>query len=114
SNFAKALAANLAKQHNASSEVHWGNSGFCVDLAMLHPTKAEDVTIGVQCDMTRYGGSDDPVEWDVVQHDIHEHQGWKLFRVWSPHFFRDPDGTIAKISSEMAREAASSSNSDVT
>jgi hypothetical protein len=101
SHFAKALGAKLATTANASSEVHWGNEGFCVDLAMMNPTKAEDVTIGIQCDMTRFAGSDDPVEWDTFQTMIHESQGWKLHRVWTPHFFRDPDGVLSLIRDDV-------------
>jgi hypothetical protein len=97
SQFARALAAQLVKQHNAGSDVHWGNDGFCVDIAMHHPQRAEDVTAGVLCDTTRYAGSDDPVEWDVFRTSVHESQGWKLHRVWTPHFFRDPNGATAAI-----------------
>ena len=65
--FATALARKLAAEHNQSSSTPWGNDGFCIDVAMQHPRKLEDVTLGVLCDMTRYAGSDDPVEWDVFQ-----------------------------------------------
>lgn len=49
------------------------------------------------CDTTRYAGADDPVEWDVFRTSVHESQGWKLQRVWTPHFFRDPSGITAAI-----------------
>jgi hypothetical protein len=101
SHFAKALAARLAATHNHGSDVPWGNEGFSVDLAMQHPTRAEDVTIGVLCDMTRFAGSDDPVEWDVFRTAVHESQGWKLHRVWTPHFFRDPAGEMKQIAASI-------------
>jgi hypothetical protein len=53
STFAEAFADKLAKRNRVGSDVHWGNDGFCVDLALHHPRRAEDVTIGVLCDMSR-------------------------------------------------------------
>ncbi len=96
SQFAKALAGRLVTLHNVGSDVHWGNDGFCVDLAVHHPERAEDVSIGILCDTTRYG-TDDPVEWEVFRTHMLQQQGWKIHRVWTPHFFRDPNGCLAGI-----------------
>ena len=97
SQFARALGHTLAKSAGTSSEVHWGNEGFGVDLALLDPNRADDVTLGVQCDMTRFAGTDDPVEWDAFQNSVHESQGWRLHRVWTPHFFRDPEASLGQL-----------------
>ena len=115
SSFAKALAARLVTLHNVGSDVHWGNEGFCVDLAVHHPERAEDVSIGVLCDTTRYA-TDDPVEWEVFRTHMLQMQGWKIHRIWTPHFFRDPNGCMLSIirdieaaleqESEAARKAA--------
>ena len=96
SQFSKALAARLVTLHNVGSDVHWGNDGFCVDLALHHPERAEDVSIGVLCDTTRYA-SDDPVEWEVFRTKMLEQQGWRVQRIWTPHFFRDPKGCMTAV-----------------
>lgn len=110
--FAQALAERLASQHGLSSEVHWGNDGFCVDLALHHPANPGGGTIGVLCDGTRYPKATDRVEWDLFRTWVLESQGWKLVRLWTPHFFRDPEGATAGLlkaaSSELAREPSSS------
>ncbi|HYO10870.1 MAG TPA: AAA domain-containing protein [Tepidisphaeraceae bacterium] len=123
SQFAKALAGRLTTLHNVGSDVHWGNEGFCVDLALHHPERAEDVSIGVLCDTTRYA-TDDPVEWEVFRTHMLQQQGWKVHRIWTPHFFRDPSGCmqaiVRDIESAMAQEkeaaqrAAESSTAAVT
>src|SRR5205807_1156386 len=92
SRFAVALANNLAAQHAVGSTVPWGNEGFCIDLALHHPRRREDVTLGILCDGARFAQAEDPVEWDVFRTGILESQGWRLHRLWSPDFFRDPDG----------------------
>jgi len=101
SNFAKALGQRLASMKNVGSTIHWGNDGFCVDLAIAHPGRAEDVVLGVLCDTTRYSTQQDAVEWEVFRTQILEQQGWKLHRLWTPHFFRDPSGCTQQIIREM-------------
>ncbi|GHG86805.1 AAA domain-containing protein [Comamonas sp. JC664] len=95
--FAQALAGHLAAQHRVSSDVHWGNDGFCVDIALHHPNRPGDVTVGVLCDGTRYPKATDRVEWDLFRTGMLEGQGWQLVRLWTPHFFRDPEGATTQV-----------------
>lgn len=110
SDFAAALGVHLAAEHDTSSVVHWGNDGFCVDAALVHPERPEDVTIGVMCDGTRFDKAADRVQWDIFRTEVLEGQRWKLFRLWSPEFFRDPTGAIARLKKAvnewLAEEAA--------
>jgi hypothetical protein len=98
---AQSLARRLATDRNLGSDVNWGNDGFCIDLALHHPARAEDVTIGVLCDMSRFTLAEDAVEWDVFRTGVLESQGWCLHRVWSPHFFRDASGGVEAISRDV-------------
>ncbi len=90
SDFAMALGTQLVQQRGIGCDAHWGNQGFCVDLALHHPSSAEDVTIGVLCDFARYDRAPDPVEWEIYRQSILDWTGWQIERVWSPQFFRDP------------------------
>ncbi len=92
-----------------ASDVYWGNDGFCVDLALRHPARMEDVTIGVLCDSSRFALADDPVEWDVFRTSILEGQGWTLHRVWSPSIFHDLRGCTESI---LKRAAAAERATD--
>jgi hypothetical protein len=95
--FAKRFAERLRERHGVSSDVHWGNDGFCVDVALHHPTKPEAVTVGVECDLTRYPQAADPIEWEVFRTGILEANGWQLSRVWSPHYFRDAQAAERRV-----------------
>jgi hypothetical protein len=97
------LAQRIADD-GLTSDIYWGNDGFCVDLAVHHPVRADDVTIGVLVDGTRYEKVDDPVEWDLFRTEVLEAQGWNLLRVWSPHVVRDRLGVATAIHKEAARE----------
>jgi hypothetical protein len=91
------FAEHLRDQLMYSSDVYWGNEGFCVDIAVQHPHRPEDVTVGVICDGTRYDKTDDVIEWDVFRTEILESQGWQLIRSFSPALFRDFENSLAKI-----------------
>lgn len=108
SQFAECLAGALAERHGVSSEVYWGSEGFCVDLALAHPVRAMDVTIGVLVDGVRYGKAPDPAEWDAFRTLVLDSQGWAIERVWTPHFVRDPEramaGVMARVAGEMKGE----------
>jgi hypothetical protein len=84
------LAHELANRHGLSSQVPWGNPGFCVDIVVQHPRRPEDVTIGVLCDMTRFPHAADSVEWELFRTAALEVQGWKFHRGWSTTLYADP------------------------
>ena len=71
-----------------------------VDLAIQGADNGSEAAVGVLCDTTRFAGAADPVEWDIFRTGIHEGQGWKLQRVWTPHFFRDPKGVMGQVVAE--------------
>jgi hypothetical protein len=112
SRLAQSLARRLANDRNVGSDVHWGNDGFCIDLALHHPSRAEDVTIGVLCDMTRYTLTEDAVEWDAFRTGVLEAQGWCLHRVWSPYFFRDAAGGANAIIKEVTEFLATGDHAE--
>lgn len=97
SSLATALGQHLETEHRISSVVHWGNDGFGVDAALVHPERAGDVTIGILCDGSRFEKAADRVQWDIFRTEMLEGQRWRLHRLWSPQFFRDPEGTIVKL-----------------
>lgn len=107
SQFASQLAQVMAARHGIGSDTHWGNDGFCVDVAFHHPQFPEDRTLGLVCDGTRFANTDDPVTWDVFRTAVLEEQGWQLLRCWTPQFFRDPEGHLRKYVTEATRIADS-------
>jgi len=116
SQLAVGLANHLVKDHALSSDVPWGNEGFCVDIALHHPVRAEEVSIGVLCDMTRFSHAADPVEWDLFRTGVLENQGWKFHRIWSPALYSDPDrhkraiAQASRVNTEASPKPASASS----
>ncbi|MBX3275124.1 MAG: DUF4011 domain-containing protein [Sandaracinaceae bacterium] len=107
------LAARLAEGHRVASDVYWGNDGFSVDVALHHPSRAHDVTLGLLCDRARFDKTDDPVEWDVFRAAVLEAQGWDLLRLWTPELFRDPARVERAILEASARHVAAEAPEEV-
>jgi hypothetical protein len=94
--FAQALGMELVRERKLGCEAHWGNAGFCVDVAVRAP-EPDAPTVGVLCDFARYAHAPDPVEWELFRSSILESLGWDLRRVWTPDYFRDPPRVLARL-----------------
>ena len=103
---AEALGRRLLEGHGIGSTVHWGNEGFCIDVALTHPGLPFDVTVGVLTDFTRYLKTPDPIAWEQFRSAVLGSQGWELHRVWSPALFRDPAGQVRSIVNRHRQAAA--------
>ncbi|MHA3773378.1 AAA domain-containing protein [Verrucomicrobiota bacterium sgz303538] len=105
---AKALGRTLHQRHAIGGTVHWGNEGFCVDVALTHPEMPVDVTIGLLTDFTRFRKTPDPIEWDLFRTIVLRSQGWQLERLWSPALFRNGPQLVARIAEKHHQVAKQS------
>ena len=99
--FVSSLAEHLVERLPVSGCAYWGGEGFGIDLALHRVEAHEDQSIGVLCDLSRFDGIDDPIEWDLFRTGIHQSQGWTLHRVWSTRFFRDPPAVARELLAAM-------------
>ncbi len=97
SRVASSLAAVLLEKSGVGSFVHWGNEGFCVDVACIHPLMPADVTVGLMTDFTRFHKTPDPIEWDLFRTNVLRSQGWEIHRIWSPVLFRKKTEVVNRI-----------------
>lgn len=94
---AESLGSTLLERHAIGSQIHWGNEGFCVDVACTHPLMPADVTVGVLTDFSRFHKTPDPIEWDIFRTRVLRAQGWHLERLWSPVLFRRPEEMLQRV-----------------
>jgi hypothetical protein len=105
SSLASGLGETLLKRHATGAHIHWGNDGFCVDVACIHPLMPADVTVGVLTDFSRFHKTPDPIEWDLFRTRVLRSQGWELERVWSPVLFRRLEDLLQRIKAAHDRLA---------
>lgn len=77
-------------------ETQVGIGGYSIDLAIK---KNGQYILGIECDGKLYHNSKSARERDYHRQKYLESRGWKIHRIWSPNWWRNPDGEIDKIES---------------
>lgn len=74
-----------------------GCGGFRIDLALVHPERPGRYILGVECDGATYHSSATARDRDRLRQEILEDLGWRLCRVWSTDWIRNPGRQINRI-----------------
>ncbi|MEJ2246745.1 MAG: AAA domain-containing protein [Acidobacteriota bacterium] len=67
-----------------------GVCGYHIDIAVRHPGKPGVFLCGIECDSATYHGAPSVRERDRLRQEILEKYGWKIYRIWSTDWFRNP------------------------
>lgn len=81
-----------------------GVSGFRIDLGVRHPDWPYGYILGVECDGAPYHSSKSSRDRDRLRQEVLEGLGWRLHRIWSTDWFRNPRKEIEAL--KEAIEAA--------
>ena len=79
-------------------EVHTqiGVSGYKIDMAIYDKEKDKYI-LGIECDGAAFHSSKSARERDIHRQRYLESRGWKITRVWSRHWWKNPSNEISKI-----------------
>jgi len=67
-----------------------GCSGYRIDMAVKHPTLNGIYILGIECDGATYHSARTARERDRLRQDVLEDMGWKIYRIWSTDWIKDP------------------------
>ncbi len=67
-----------------------GCSGYRIDMAVKHPTLSGIYVLGIECDGAAYHSARTTRERDRLRQDVLENMGWKIYRIWSTDWIKDP------------------------
>ncbi|MGD0190765.1 MAG: DUF3320 domain-containing protein [Rhizomicrobium sp.] len=88
--FEEAVALAIRRAgYRVASQV--GVSGFRIDLGVFHPEEQGRFVLGVECDGATYHSSRSARDRDRLRQEVLENLGWKLHRIWSSDWFRNPN-----------------------
>ena len=83
-----------------------GSQGFYLDLAVIDPSQPGRYVLGIECDGAMYHAARSARDRDRLRQQVLEAVGWRLHRIWSTDWFRDPaaatDRTVAAIEAAIA------------
>ena len=76
------------KGYRISTQV--GCSGYRIDIAVKHPSLHGIYVLGIECDGAAYHSARTARERDRLRQDVLEKMGWKIYRIWSTDWIKDP------------------------
>jgi very-short-patch-repair endonuclease len=74
-----------------------GVSSFRIDLGVINPVRPGEYIVGVECDGATYHGARSARDRDRIRQEVLEGLGWRLHRVWSTDWFRNPTRETDKL-----------------
>ncbi|WP_022825826.1 DUF3320 domain-containing protein [Hymenobacter norwichensis] len=80
--------ALTARGHVVCPQV--GSQGFYIDLAVVDPDQPGRYILGIECDGAMYHSARSARDRDRLRQQVLENVGWRLHRIWSTDWFRDP------------------------
>lgn len=78
------------ERHGYQLATQVGCSGYRIDMAVKHPAISGVYVLGIECDGASYHSARTARERDRLRQDILESMGWKIHRIWSTDWIRNP------------------------
>ena len=80
-----------------------GVSGFFIDLGVKHEKFPDGYILGVECDGRAYHSSRSARDRDILRQSVLEDMGWKIYRIWSTDWFKNPQAELKKLDNHIKR-----------
>lgn len=99
--------ALVAKGYRVARQV--GVAGYRIDLAILSDD-SDQYDLGIECDGWAYHSAPAARDRDWLRQKVLEGLGWKIHRVWSTAWARNPEPELARIEAALAAARARVTN----
>jgi very-short-patch-repair endonuclease len=74
-----------------------GVKSFRIDLGVIDPPRPGEYLLGVECDGAAYHSARSARDRDRLRQEVLEGLGWRLHRIWSTEWFRNPQRETDKL-----------------
>ncbi len=88
-------------QHGYECEPQLGVAGYYLDLAVRDPGQPGRFLMGVECDGATYHSAKSTRDRDRLRQEILENLGWRIRRIWSTDWFKNPKAQIQPILQDL-------------
>ena len=78
-----------------------GVAGFFIDVAVMDPGNPGRYLMGIECDGATYHSAKSARERDRLRQTILERLGWRIRRIWSTDWFKNPHAELQPIIREL-------------
>ena len=90
-----------------------GCSGFRIDLAVVDEQKPGRYILGIECDGAMYHSYKTARDRDRLRQEVLEGLGWRIHRVWSTDWIRNPKLETERILEAVAKAKEEVRNADL-
>ncbi|MBS1812211.1 MAG: DUF3320 domain-containing protein [Acidobacteria bacterium] len=91
-----------------------GSAGFFIDLAIVDTKRPGAYLLGIECDGAMYHSSRSARDRDRLRQQILEGLGWRIHRIWSTDWFRNPARELKRVVTAIQEAQAQGGTSPVT
>lgn len=106
SSLESAVAAQL-RQRGWTLQLGIGVSRFRVSIGVVDPHDQARFLAGIEFDGITYRDAAAARDRDQIREQVLRGLGWRIFRVWSPDWWYNPDGAAAELHRQLTELASS-------
>ena len=94
--FSEQVGAFLISR-GCSVQMNVGRSDYTIDIAVEHPKKPGHYIAGIECDGNSYYMARTVRDREHLRKAVLERMGWKMYRVWSTEWIRNPEAEKKRL-----------------
>jgi len=94
--FEDAIASAL-RDRGLDVDQQVGAGTYRIDMAIRDPRNRSRYVLGIECDGATYHSARSARDRDVLRQDVLRTQGWRIHRIWSTDWWRDPARSIDSV-----------------
>jgi very-short-patch-repair endonuclease len=83
--------------HGHTVQPQVGCAGFFIDLAVVDAEQPGRYLLGIECDGAAYHSARSARDRDRLRQSVLEGLGWRIHRVWSTDWFRNPEPELRRL-----------------
>lgn len=87
-----------------------GSAGFYIDLAIVDKERPGRYLLGVECDGATYHRARSARDRDRLRQQVLEGLGWRIHRIWSTDWFRNPQRELRRTAEAIEAARAEKTN----
>ncbi len=95
--------ANEVRALGWSVNTQVGVHKFRIDIGIIHPKNPGVYLAGVECDGATYHSAETARDRDIGRQQVLERLGWKIYRIWSPEWFRNKQKVLKELHSFLSK-----------
>ena len=89
-----------------------GCSGYRIDMAVKNPNNKDTFSIGIECDGAMYHSTRTARERDRLRQMVLEDMGWKIYRIWSTDWIKNPNKEKEELINAIEKSILSQNDSN--